>query len=94
LRPRGLKVPVSEPAEPSERSPVSINNQQKTSSPKNLPWTAQRFASPLWFLPMSKVLKKLQCYGETIPHQHEIRVHFRLNSEVPELKTSVVIPSG
>lgn len=47
----------------------------------------------MWFLSKARPLKTPQRYRETVSHQHKIRIHFRLNPEVPELEALVVIPS-
>lgn len=47
----------------------------------------------MWFLSKARPLKTPQRYRESVSHQHKIRIHFRLNPEVPELEALVVIPS-
>lgn len=72
--PTGDSVVTSEPAEPPEKIIWNI-------FPKGLPWTAQRFGFPMWFLSKPRVLKTPQGYRETVSHQHKIRIHSRSNPE-------------
>lgn len=86
---------ISEPAEPSERSLVLINQKKiviKNVFSKELTLVCPKICFSHVVSCQVKSLNDITML-ETVSYPHKIKIHFKSNPEVPELKTLVIIPS-